>query len=155
MNLLNQVTASIVLVIASAGQLPYWIHHAQCHSGDSHVRCMVLKHVHHAEQVHHAEHEQTHACSIHSHQRSKSSDNTSDALKKLSRPEVRDISIKDVPDHGHSCALCYFLSQSSTLSTIANSCEIEALVERLNSSLISQSSQDGFGVYSSRAPPAV
>lgn len=129
---LRHLTAWLALVIASAGPLPLWLHHASSHSHANHEHGA---HEHGA----HSPLGHSHAGSCHHHhlasdassqlaQRTTASGNSSDASGQGGTCE-RPLGVNATPD-AHDCFICYQLSQAASAAMVyaLESCSLPPVV---------------------------
>lgn len=142
---LRQFTGWLALVIASAGPLPLWVHHAWCHTELCSTGC-------HSEHCHaHAGGEQgahSHASPSHAgrcgHDHQHSATSTSDNSAGLSGTASE-----------HDCFICYQLSQAAS-SAVVLSVECSSLPPIASSSAVGDFSIATLcGWHTPRGPPRV
>lgn len=157
----RRLTTWVILGIASIGQIPYWLHHLQCHTENccAEAECTVIENG----ATEHSHHTQSHGSSSCGHRHTPSrcqqekgtSIAVNCAVKYRAQQVVADLSMDRLDSHDHSCQACYYLSQSSQADSSTVLIECENLIEKIHISLESKSLHDALLIYSSRAPPAV
>ena len=108
----RKILGLVTLVIASAGPLPLWWHHAQCHSN---VSCSTSFGQAHVDCNQNDTHNHTHAADEKSHPTESSAGTSSAGTTPACEDNLCATSVSEPSAHAHDCWACFQLSQSASV----------------------------------------